>query len=142
MIKQKANKQLKLLPNLKLTSLDSLTINVLDFIEPNKSVIISLFNTDCDHCKQELKEIMSIISNVDINVILISSEPIFHVKKYIKENNLQKSSINFAIIDEDKVFETFGAVSFPHILIYNSKGELKKKFMGEVKAETILNYIE
>ena len=139
--KKRAISQLKLFPNLQLTSLDSLPVFTSDLVEPNKSIIVCLFNSECDHCNQQLTEIKEIVSSNDLNVILISSESLFHIKRYIQANNLQNPKIHFASIDQGKVFETFGAISFPHLLIYNTKGELRKEFMGEVKAEAILNYI-
>ncbi|MFM7428512.1 MAG: peroxiredoxin family protein [Flammeovirgaceae bacterium] len=140
-VKKNAINNLKRFPNLKLTSLDNLPIFASDLIQPNKATIICLFNSECDHCNQQIKEIKTLISSNDVNVILISSESLSRIRSYTSVNNLNNSKMHFTSIDEGEVFESFGAISFPHLLIYNSQGELKKEFMGEVKAEAILKHV-
>jgi hypothetical protein len=50
-------------------------------------------------------------------------------------------NIKFLKINRDNVFENFGPLSTPHILIYNEDSKLVKEFKGETKIEAILQYL-
>jgi hypothetical protein len=131
----------------KLASLKSLPIVIMDssmYELPNSvPTVVMLFNTACEHCHYEVTEIKKSISSFQrTSILMISSEPIKTIKAFAKEYGLDsEATITFAKINRDDVFETFGSVSIPHILIYDKDRKLIKEFKGETKIEAILQYL-
>jgi thioredoxin-related protein len=131
----------------KIASLKSLPIVVMDSsryeLPTTVSTVVILFNTTCEHCQYEATEIKKSISFFSkTSILMISSEPIKKIKTFSEEYALNnESSVTFAKISRDDVFETFGSVSIPHIFIYSKDRKLIKEFKGETKIEAILKYL-
>jgi thioredoxin-related protein len=132
----------------KIASLKSLPIIAMDSSKyelPNNTIptIIILFNTTCEHCQYEAKEIKKSISSFSqASILMISSEPIKTIKAFSEQYGLNnEASVSFTKINRENIFETFGSVSIPHIFIYNKDRKLIKEFKGETKIEAILKYL-
>jgi thiol-disulfide isomerase/thioredoxin len=131
----------------KITSLKSLQIVAMDSSKYELHIltatVVILFNTTCEHCQYEATEIKKSISFFEkTSILMISSEPIKTIKAFAEEYGLNsEANITFAKINRDDVFETFGSVSIPCILIYNKSRNLVKEFKGETRIEAILQYL-
>lgn len=109
-------------------------------IPTGKPVVLILFNSTCEHCQYELSQINAEINSFNnIELVFLSSEPIPAIKQSALpfEGN---RNVNFVKINPEDVFDNFGTVRYPTILIYGTNGRLIKEFKGETKVEAILKY--
>jgi thioredoxin-related protein len=105
-----------------------------------KPIILVLFNSTCEHCQYELSQTKKNITNFDgIELVFLSAEPIAVIKQ-VATAFASADNVNFIKIKPEDVYENFGIVRFPTILIYNTQGKLVKEFKGETKIEAILQY--
>jgi thioredoxin-related protein len=109
----------------------------------NTPTIILFFNPDCDHCQYEAKSILEHQSDfTDTNFWWVTTVDGSAINDFSKKYHLDKLSKHyFAKLSTEKVVETFGSVSVPHIFIYDKTGVLQKEFRGETKIEALLKYL-
>jgi hypothetical protein len=126
------------LPQARLFALDSSR-----FSFPPSALAIIFFNSGCEHCQYEMKEInkkQSLFLNDEL--VLLSSENISAIKKASEDFGFANMpNIHFAKINDEDVFSAFGSVSVPHIFIYDKDHRLIKEFKGETKVEAIAKYL-
>ena len=131
--------RIQTLPKAQLVDLDSLAYTLPSF----SSTCLIHFNSGCEHCQYELREIkknLAAFSNTQ--VVLMSSENIAVIKKASIDFGLDSlPNIHFTKINAEHVFDTFGSISIPHIFIYGKDRKLIKEFKGETKMEAILKYL-
>jgi thioredoxin-related protein len=135
MEKKNIQQQIQSLPVDKIRSLDSTL-----FVFPRaESMLIIYFNSTCEHCQYELKEIREHAALFDgTHLLLVSSENMADIRTFSLQSGLtDRENVSFAKINPDDVYDTFGSVSIPHIFIYNNAGSLVKEFKGETKVEAI-----
>ena len=117
------------------------TLDSTRFIFPlAKPVVFILYNSTCEHCQYELSQINAEINSFNnIELVFLSSEPIPAIKQSALpfEGN---RNVNFVKINPEDVFDNFGTVRYPTILIYGTNSRLIKEFKGETKVEAILKY--
>lgn len=118
-----------------------LTLDSTSFSFPiAKPVVLVLFNSTCEHCQYELGQINESIANFnEVELVFVSSESIATIKQ-VAAAFASESNVNFVRISPEHVYENFGTVRYPTILIYNANGNLIKEFKGETKIEAILQY--
>jgi thioredoxin-related protein len=111
------------------------------FIFPTaKPAILILFNSTCEHCQYELNQIKENITDFnEVELVFLSSEPIVIIRE-VAAAFVSVGNVNFIKINPEDVYENFGTIRFPTILIYNAAGKLVKEFKGETKIEAILQY--
>ncbi len=111
---------------------------------PNNDIptIVLFFNPDCDHCQYEAKAILEHQSDfTSTNFWWVTTVDGSAINDFSKKYNLVSLSNHyFAKLPAEKVVETFGSVSVPHIFIYDKAGILQKEFRGETKIEALLRY--
>ncbi|MBX2901447.1 MAG: redoxin domain-containing protein [Cyclobacteriaceae bacterium] len=106
----------------------------------SKPVVLVLFNSTCEHCQYELGQIKEQIADFNqVELVFLSSEPIA-VTKHVAASFKPTANVDFVKINPENVYENFGTVRYPTILIYNAAGKLVKEFKGETKIEAILQY--
>jgi glutaredoxin len=108
----------------------------------NTPTVILFFNPDCDHCQYEAKAILEHQSDfATTHFWWVATVDALAINDFSKKYNLVSLSNHyFAKLPAEKVVETFGSVSVPHIFIYDKTGVLQKEFRGETKIEAILKY--
>ncbi len=105
-----------------------------------KPVVLLLFNSTCEHCQYEIAQIKDKITDFNqVELVFLSSEPIAVIKQ-VAASFTPTANVIFVKINPEDVYENFGTVRFPTILIYNAGGKLVKDFKGETKIEAILQY--
>ena len=104
--------------------------------------IILFFNPDCDHCQYEAKAILEHQSDFKTtNFWWVTTVDSSAINTFSKKYHLDKLPKHFfAKLPAEKVVQTFGSVSVPHIFIYDKAGVLQKEFRGETKIEALLTY--
>jgi len=134
----KVKKKIIVLKSLPLVTLDSTS-----YILKRTPLLIIFFTTTCEHCQYEMAQIKkSIHAFNQINVLMVSSEPIKDIRKFSIEFGLNDlPTVTFTKIRPEDVYDTFGSVSIPHVFIYSKDHELIKDFKGETKIEAILKYL-
>lgn len=108
-----------------------------------KPTIIFFFNTTCEHCQNEAKDIIKYSNKfTNTNVLWLSIEPIGELLKFEEKYKIQESisSLTIAKVAIKDVANHFNVVTNPTILIYKEQ-KLIKKFEGETKIEAILKYL-
>ena len=117
------------------------TLDSTRFIFPlAKPVVFILYNSTCEHCQYELSQINAEINSFNnIELVFLSSEPILAIKKVALLFESHRN-VNFIKINPEDVYDNFGTVRYPTILIYGTNGKLIKEFKGETKVEAILRY--
>lgn len=109
----------------------------------HKSTVVMFFHPDCEHCQYEAKEITGRKSAfADINLWWISAADASDIKEFDQTYGLSKFVNTYlAHIPGEKIMQTFGSVSVPHIFIYDEQGLLQKQFKGETRIDAILKYV-
>ncbi|RZL32280.1 MAG: redoxin domain-containing protein [Pedobacter sp.] len=129
------------LPNFTFYKLDSVeTGNT--FIENDKAVCIFYFNSDCEHCQYEAKEInknIALFKNAQI--VMVSFNTIKEIKDFSKQYNLNHPNVTFLQDPKLEFKKWFGETSVPAVFIYNAKHQLVKEYHGETKIEAITKYL-
>jgi glutaredoxin len=90
----------------------------------NTPTIILFFNPDCDHCQYEAKAILEHQSDfTTTNFWWVTTVDSSAINDFSKKYHLDKLSEHyFAKLPAEKVVQTFGSVSVPHIFIYDKAG--------------------
>ena len=140
--KSRIENQINQLHAYNLFNLDS-TFQEQSFLENRKKTMIILFNSECDHCGNELAEIDKNIDQLlSVNILMISTEPINTIKKFTKDYRIaSQQNAHICKINSEDMFTSFGPISFPYILIYDSDKSLLKEFKGETSITEILKYL-
>jgi hypothetical protein len=112
-------------------------------VDSANPILLVHFNSECEHCQYELAELSKNLDALQhATILLMSTENIAVIKKTAQNFGLVNTqNIKFLKINRDNVFENFGPLSTPHILIYNEDSKLVKEFKGETKIEAILQYL-
>ncbi len=101
------------------------------------------FNSECDYCQSEAKQIKDNLSNfVNTQIIFVSFEPINDIKIFAEKYQLLENENVIFLNDKNSEFsELFDANKIPFILLYSKENQLIKKYKGAVKIENILKQI-
>jgi thioredoxin-related protein len=110
----------------------------------DKSTVVLFFHPDCEHCQYEARSIVAQKNDfANINLWWISAADSLAISKFEETNGLSRLQNTYlAHISGEKVLQTFGSISVPHIFIYDEDGILQKEFKGETKIDAILKYID
>ena len=106
--------------------------------------VVLFFSPDCEHCQYEAKDIFKQKDTfLGVNLWWVATADSAEIKQFSKTYGLEKlPNHHFAKLSGEKVVQTFGAVSVPHIFIYDETGTLQKEFRGETKVEALLKYVQ
>ncbi len=103
-------------------------------------VIIVFFDCDCEYCYSEINNIQkSGIEFFGIRKLFITNKFIQYdeVRELFPEHN---DYLNIILDDTGELTKLFDIGSIPTTIIYDKDLELKKRFIGSIKIETILQY--
>jgi thioredoxin-related protein len=106
------------------------------------ATIIFFFSPDCEHCQYEAKDILKQKDAFSsVNMWWVSVADSLTIKQFVKTYGLENLPNHcFASLSVEKIVQTFGSVSVPHIFIYDKHQVLQKEFKGETKVEALLKY--
>jgi hypothetical protein len=130
------------LPSFSFITLSNETFNSSEIQEG--PLLIVRFHPECEHCKYEISEILkSNIPGSGIMVIMVSDAHPDSVKSFLNQFNISGFPSIIPLADTSYIFEDiFGSDIVPSNYIYNKELDLVKVLQGEVKAETILKYLQ
>jgi thioredoxin-related protein len=137
--KKLAAKNVKTLSNLPLFDLDSTHY----YPKPDRKIILIYFDSSCDYCQAEINDLSINLDSLNkMDIVFMSSELISAIKLYARKNSrLQLPTIRFVKINMDDADRTFGSLAIPQIFIYDTGGNLLKKFSGETKIAALLQFL-
>ena len=105
--------------------------------------ILILFNTECDHCQREAKEIsekMEAFKNYEL--LFIAADSVHKIDNFSKTYNLaDKPNVKFGRADYQDVFMHFGSIPTPSVYIYSRERKFVKSFLGETPVEELIKYL-
>lgn len=137
---QEQKHRIMYLDNLPLLDLDS---NRYSFSPKRIPTILILAQTTCEHCENQLRELRRserLISQTD--VVIVSVEAIRTIKAFSGMHTMpQQKQTTFCKLNPENLHDFFGNVAYPRILVYGEDRKLRKEFVGETKAELILEWI-
>jgi len=101
------------------------------------------FNSDCDFCHAEAKQIQEHIKQLKkMQIIMVSHENSEGIKAFAEKYNLINEKRIIFLEDEKLEFsEIFDANSIPFMLLYSKGNQLIQKFKGATKVENIINLL-
>jgi peroxiredoxin len=129
------------LPNLMMVVDEQRTISVRDLVGDN--VILILFQSDCDHCQAEGKQIRKNIKAFEkYTLYFISADAPTEMEKYAKSLGLNKiENIHFCRTDVQSIIDSFGPIQTPSVFIFSENGKLLKSFIGQTDIENIIKVL-
>lgn len=141
--KNAITEQIQRIPEFSFSTIRDSIIFTNNNLRTDKATLIIYFNTDCNHCVYEAEQIGKNITKFkEFQIIMVSYENKEILKKFAYKYNLTGHNNLFVLQDKQMKFDDiFGISSIPTSFIYNKKGELIKQFIGEVKLQTLLKYL-
>jgi peroxiredoxin len=128
------------LPDIKLVGIDG---SVQYARELNGKNVLVLFNTDCDHCQREAKEIRTHMNAFEsYSVWFVASDSFENMRDFAKTYDLiNLPNVRFARTEVMEVINNFGAIATPSVYIYSDERQLIKSINGETPIEDIIKYL-
>jgi thiol-disulfide isomerase/thioredoxin len=107
-------------------------------------LVLVFFNPDCDHCQQQVKELLAHKSELKrLQIVMVSALPYSLIKTFYE--NYQVASMPNVIMGQDENFVLGGIYKparYPSLYIYDAGGSLAKVFAGNVTAAVLLNAVQ
>lgn len=135
-----AHLKLLKLPDFKLLLTDSSTSFYTEQLSKKKTTILMSFSPDCDHCKQQTKEIIENIKEFkDVQIVMATTLPFEMMKAFYAEYKI--ASYKNIIMGRDVLYffpKYFLNHYLPLFAIYNKKGDLLHYFDGGVSTAELI----
>ncbi len=129
-------------PEIALTSINNEKTFLTNY-DSEKYLLFIYFNTHCDFCKFELRELeknMAEFGNTEI--FLVSAEPLDNLKRFNSQHSLNiYPNAGIYHCPYNMLEKHFGKLASPTIIIYNPDRELIKRFRGSTRITDILKAI-
>lgn len=124
------------LPAMSITMLNGSSLNIKSL---TGKIMLILFQTDCDHCQREAKEIRDNMEAFEnYAVYFITADQISAIEKFGKDHDLlNHPNVSFGMATVTDVLNNFGSIPTPSVYVYIDQ-QLKHKFNGEVSIERIV----
>ena len=128
------------LPDFKLLLTDSSTNFYTEQLSKKKNTILMSFSPDCDHCKNQTKELIENIQQLkNVQIVMATTYPFNMMKDFYNAYNIAKYKNITMGRDVLYFFPKYYQNHYlPLITIYNSKGELKYYFDGGVPTTQLI----
>jgi thioredoxin-related protein len=129
------------IPPFKLLEVDSLHVITKDNIKKNHRVLIIFFSPECEHCKHQMRDILSDFSKFkDIEIVMATFQPFDEMKTFYNYFRISDHSNIMMGRDEKYLLPPYYRMqSLPFLALYDKKGQLITHFEGNQKVETILD---
>ena len=141
--KEQVQQALAILPNFSFYTLEGASFTNAQLPQNNKIVFI-YFNTECEYCFYETKDISEQLERFKATtLLLVSNEKKEAIKAFAIKQNLQDKSQVIFLQDSTYTFaKQFEANSIPYILVYDAQGKLLLRHKGQLRAEKLLQLLD
>lgn len=108
-------------------------------LQKNKAVMIMVFSPDCEHCQQEVKEIIAHIKLFkNVQIVMVSNLGYHYINTFYKEFKIAKYPNIIMGMDYRYLLGSFfNIASLPAIFLYNKNGKFVKAFDRTVPVQKI-----
>ena len=141
--KEQVQQALAILPEFSFCTLEGASFTNAQLPQNNKIVFI-YFNTECEYCFYETKDISEQLERFKATtLLLVSNEKKEAIKAFAIKQNLQDKSQVIFLQDSTYTFaKQFEANSIPYILVYDAQGKLLLRHKGQLRAEKLLQLLD
>ncbi|HEY8388396.1 MAG TPA: redoxin domain-containing protein [Parasegetibacter sp.] len=136
-----AYKRFPIVPKFEILATDSVSIITRDDFKKNKPVLIMYFSPDCDHCQDQVSDILKNVDKLkNVQILLTSYQPLEKIRAFKEKNQLDKYPNIFIGRDTQYFIPSFFDVAnLPFLAFYDKKQNLLFAHEGNVKPAKILN---
>ena len=105
----------------------------------NNKTILMLFNSECEHCQQEISDIVENIKSFDgIQLWFVSFEEEEATSYFLLQKGVMARNASYSFwIDPEVAYKTFGPLRFPQTFVYQDN-QLVKSFLGPIEVNKML----
>ena len=113
-------------------------------LKPNTKTIFLYFNTECEFCQEEAKQIKASLEQFKtIQLVFISIEKTAIIKNFATNNKLNSYDNVHFLCDERMDFsKSFDVTSLPTLVLYDENQQLIEKIKGEIKVESLFKKLK
>lgn len=113
-------------------------------LNKNLPVVFIYFNSECEYCQHEARDIKeNIPAFKNAQLLFVSTEKPERIEEFAQTYKLNRYDNIYFLYDERGHFaRTFDANSIPFLAIYNKDDQLVKKIKGQTTVSTILAALE
>jgi len=133
-------KRFKGFPPVKLLLPDSTHYFTKYDLEKKSSVMLMIFNPECDHCKHETEEIISHIEDFKgVQIVMATFMPFDSMMNFQKKYNLDKYENIVVGQDFNWLLPSYFKIStLPFLAFYDRKKEIISVFEGSLPIERVI----
>ena len=137
--KEKVADRIRTIPHFSFKTIEGEVFSQLE-ISKTKPKLFIYFNSSCDFCKAEAKQIQENSDQLDgVQLLFVSFEDKKEIKAFASEYGLLNQMNMIFLEDESMEFsEIFDVKSIPFMLLYSKENKLIKKFKGLTKIENVI----
>jgi len=114
-----------------------------DILDTDSCILLIFFNTHCDFCQFELKELEKRIPEFkNTEFVLVSAEPLDTLKKFNKQTDFYLyPNTGIYHCPYDTLQKYFGKLVSPTTFIYGTDRKLIRQFKGATCIDNMLNVV-
>lgn len=132
------------IPSFSIIIMPDSTVFTQEQLQKNQPLVLMLFNPDCDHCKEEVKELLAHKNELTaLPIVMVSALPYKLIKTFYDDHSIK--SMPNVTMGQDENF-TLGSLykpaRYPSLYIYDAKGSLAKVFAGNAGVAAILDAVK
>lgn len=137
--KQAIAEQLESIPDFKFHQLDG-TPYTRDSLPQHRPTVFVWFHTDCDFCRNEVKDITAHLSEfADTQILFVSTEPAETIQAFAISSGLATHPSVVLLEDRQMIFPVrFAVTTTPYTLVYGRNSRLLNRFHGQILSSSIL----
>lgn len=113
-------------------------------LQKDQPVVLMFFNPDCDHCQQEVKELLAHKNELTaLQIVMVSALPYKLIKTFYDDHSIQ--SMPNVTMGQDANFalgSLYKPARYPSLYIYDATGSLAKVFAGNAGVAAILDAVK
>lgn len=141
--KQAIAEQLESIPEFEFYQPDG-TLYTRDSLPQHRPTVFVWFHTDCDFCRNEVKDIVAHLSDfADTQLLFVSTEPAETIRAFAVSSGLSAHPSVVLLEDRQMIFPVrFDVTTTPYTLVYGRNGRLLKRFHGQILSSAILKTLQ
>lgn len=120
------------------------TLYTRDSLSQHRPTVFVWFHTDCDFCRNEVKDIVAHLSDfADTQLLFVSTEPAETIRAFAVSSGLSAHPSVVLLEDRQMIFPVrFDVTTTPYTLVYGRNGRLLKRFHGQILSSAILKTLQ
>jgi thioredoxin-related protein len=120
---------------------DSTTTYTKENLPRKKSLLLMIFNPECEHCQHETEELLKYKQDLkDVEVLMVTFQPIYMMNEFVKDYHV--SELPNVVIGRDPSYllaNFYQMRSLPYLALYNKKGNLIETAEGSIPLPKLIS---